>query len=302
MGRAIPDDRTGTNYHNLLSLLCRTFAVWNDHEALRLGAALAFYSILSLAPLMILVVGIVAVVFGRSTAHDQIIGQVEGMVGKEGGSAIRAMIEHAQKPATGVFASIVGIITMLFGASGVFGELQGALNKMWDVVPEKGGGIWTTIRQKFFSFGIVLAVGFLLLTSLLLSAGLAALGKYFEGILPLPEFVLSGLNFLFSFAGIAILFALIFKYIPATKIAWKDVCVGAIVTAFFFTLEKYLIGLYLGKTAVGSAYGAGGSLVIVIVWIYYSSLIVLFEAEFTHELNENDAAPKPAPGKIRDLE
>ena len=194
------------------------------------------------------------------------------------------MIEHAQKPASSIFASIVGVITVLFGASGVFGELRAALNTMWDVKPAPGGGIWTTVKQRFFSFGMVLAVGFLLVVSLVLSAALAALGKFFGGILPLPEFVMSAINFAVSLAGVALLFALIFKYVSDRKIAWKDVCVGAIVTAFFFTLGKYLIGLYLGKAAVGSAYGAAGSVVVVIVWVYYSSMIFLFGAEFTHVL------------------
>lgn len=275
---------TGMNYNHVWSVVRKTFSAWSDHEASRLGAALAFYSILSLAPLMLLAVAIVAMVVGHSTAQDQIIGQVEGMIGKEGGNAVRGMIEHAQQPASSTFASIVGVITVLFGASGVFGELRASLNTIWDVKPAPGGGIWTTVKQRFFSFGMVLAVGFLLLVSLVLSATLAAFGKFFDGILPLPEFVLSGINFAVSLAGIAFLFALIFKYVPERKIAWKDVWVGAITAAFFFTLGKYLIGLYLGKAAVGSAYGAAGSLIVVIVWVYYSSMIFLFGAEFTHVL------------------
>lgn len=273
------------NYANVWSLLRKTFSAWSDHEAPRLGAALAFYTILSLAPLLILVIAIVAVFFGQSTAQDQIIGQVDWMVGKDGGNAVRAMIEHAaQEPGSGTFASIIGVVTLLFGASGVFGELRSALNKMWDVNPEAGGGVWEMIRQRFFSFGMVLAVGFLLLVSLVLTAALAALGKFFGGILPFPEFVLSGINFVVSLAGIAILFALIFKYVPDTTIAWKDVWLGATATALFFTIGKYLTGLYLGKAAVGSAYGAAGSLVVVIVWVYYSAMIFLFGAEFTHVL------------------
>lgn len=271
-------------YNHLSSILRKTFSAWSDHEAPRLGAALAFYSILSLAPLVLLAVAIVAMVIGHPAAQDQIIGQVEGMIGKEGGNAVRGMIEHAQEPAAGAFASIVGVLTLLFGASGVFGELQAALNKVWDVKPSPGGGIWATVKQRFFSFGMVLAVGFLLLVSLVLSAALAALGKFFGGILPFPEFVLSGINFAVSLAGIAFLFALIFKYVPERKIAWKDIWGGAIATAFFFTLGKYLIGLYLGKAAVGSAYGAAGSLIVVIVWVYSSSMIFLFGAELTHVL------------------
>ncbi|MBV9769674.1 MAG: YihY/virulence factor BrkB family protein [Bryobacterales bacterium] len=279
------------NYRDWWPLLRKTVSAWSDHEAARLGAALTFYSILSLAPLLILVVAIVALVFGQSTAQGQLIGQVEGMIGSEGGKAFRDMIEHAQKPVSGSFASIVSVITLLFGASGVFGELQAALNTMWDVKSDAGGGIWATVKQRFFSFGMVLAVGFLLLVSLVLSAALAAFGKFFGGLLPAPEFVLSSINLVISLAAIAFLFALIFKYVPQTQIAWKDVWIGAIATAVFFTLGKYLIGLYLGKAAPGSAYGAAGSLVVVIVWIYYSSMIFLFGAEFTHVLaTENKEA------------
>ena len=282
------------NYSNLWAALRETFSAWSDHEAPRLGAALAFYTILSLAPLLILTIAVVALVFGHSTAQDQIIGQVEGMIGHDGGIAVRDMIERAAaKPASGTFASIVGVITLLFGASGVFGELRAALNKMWDVKPDTGGGIRGTIQQRFFSFGMVLGVGFLLLVSLVLSAGLATLGKFFGEILPFPEFVLSGINFVVSLTGIAFLFALIFRYVPETKIAWKDVWFGASATAFFFAIGKYLIGLYLGKAAVGSAYGAAGSLVVVIVWVYYSAMIFLFGAEFTHVLEQR---PRSATG------
>ena len=265
-------------------MLSQTFSAWNEHEGPRLGAALAFYTILSLAPLVILVIALVALIFGHSTAQDQLLGQVDSMIGHQGSEAVKGMIEHAQEPASGTFASIIGVITLLFGASGVFGELRSALNKMWDVRIDSGGGVWGTIKQRFFSFGMVLAVGFLLLVSLVISAALAALGKFFGGFLPMPEFVLSAINFMVSLAGTAVLFALIFRYVPETKIAWKDVWIGATVTALLFTIGEFLVGLYLGKAAVGSAYGAAGSLVVVIVWVYYSAMIFLFGAEFTHVL------------------
>ena len=265
-------------------MLSQTFSAWNEHEGPRLGAALAFYTILSLAPLVILVIALVALIFGHSTAQDQLLGQVDSMIGHQGSEAVKGMIEHAQEPASGTFASIIGVITLLFGASGVFGELRSALNKMWDVRIDSGGGVWGTIKQRFFSFGMVLAVGFLLLVSLVISAALAALGKFFGGFLPMPEFVLSAINFMVSLAGTAVLFALIFRYVPETKIAWKEVWIGATVTALLFTIGKFLIGLYLGKAAVGSAYGAAGSLIVVIVWVYYSAMIFLFGAEFTHVL------------------
>jgi membrane protein len=269
------------NYKAIWSLLSRTFSAWNEHEAPRLGAALAFYTLLSLAPLVILAIAIAALIFGHATAQGQLLGQVESMIGRQGSEAVKGMIEHAQEPASGAFASIIGVITLLFGASGVFGELRSALNRMWDVKPKSEGGLWGTIKQRFFSFGMVFAVGFLLLVSLVISAALAALGKFFGGLLPVPDFVLSAINFVVSLAGVAVLFALIFRYVPEIKVPWRRIWIGATVTALLFTIGKFLIGLYLGKAAVGSAYGAAGSLVVIIVWVYYSAMIFLFGAEFT---------------------
>jgi membrane protein len=273
------------NYKTISSILRETFAAWNEHEAPRFSAALAFYTILSLAPLVILVIAILGLVLGHSSAQNQLLGQVGGMVGRQGSEAVKGMIEHAQKPASGLFASLIGVITLLFGASGVFGELRSALNTMWDVKPEGAGGLWEAVKQRFFSFGMVLAVGFLLLVSLVISVALAALGKFFGELLPIPEFVLGFISFVVSLAGAAVLFALIFRYVPQTTVSWRNAGVGAALTAFLFTIGKSLIGLYLGKAAVGSAYGAAGSLVVVIVWVYYSAMIFLFGAEFTHVLD-----------------
>ena len=269
------------NYKNSWTIFRQTFSAWTKHEAPTLGAALAFYTILSLAPLVVLVVSIVALIFGRSTAQHELLGQVQSLIGQQGSEAVKGIIDHAQKPASGIFASIVSVITLLFGASGVFGQLRSALNKMWDVQPKSAGGLWGTIKQNVFSFGMVLAVGFLLMVSLVVSAALAAIGKYFGGLLPMPEFALQILNFLVSFAGISVLFALILRYVPDTRTPWKDLWVGSMMTALLFTIGKFLIGIYLGKAAVGSAYGAAGSLVAVLVWVYYSAMIFLFGAEFT---------------------
>lgn len=280
-------------FTNLWSTIRQTFSAWNDHDAQRLAAALAFYTILSLAPLVILVIAVVALAFGHSSAQARIMSQVQGMIGPDGASAVRSMIDHSQKPASSISASIIGVITLLFGASGVEGELRSALNKIWEVKPASPSGFVGLIKERFFSFGMVLATGFLLLVSLALSAALAVLGKFFGEALPMPEFVLSAISFLVSFAGISVLFALIFKYLPETTIVWKDAAMGAIATAFFFTIGKSLIGLYLGKAGVTSAYGAAGSVIAVVVWVYYSSMIFFFGAEFTHEL----AAPQQRSGE-----
>lgn len=261
--------------------LKQTVWAWNEHEAPRLGAALSFYTMLSIAPLVILVIAIASLVFGHSEAQNEIIRQVQGIMGAEGAKAVATVIERGQKP-TGVFASVIGVITLLVGASGAFSELQSALNKIWDVQPQAGSGIASLIRSRLFSFGMVLAVGFLLLVSLVITAGLAVVGKFFGEILPMPEPLLHTVNFAVSFAGISALFALIFKYVPEASIKWQDVWEGAIATALLFTIGKSLIGLYLGKAAVGSAYGAAGSLIVVIVWVYYSAMIFFFGAEFAH--------------------
>jgi membrane protein len=275
----------GMNYQSIETLLVRALSEWKKHEAPRLGAALAFYSILSLAPLVILTVAIVALVFGHSAAQDDLIEQAQNMLGQEGAGAVKAVLQHAQKPASGIVASVIGAITLLFGASGVAGELQSALNRIWDAKSENPGGIWGAVKQRLFSISMVLGVGFLLLVSLVISAALAALGKFYGTLLPMPQFVLDAINFVVSMAGIAVLFALIFRYVPAVSVAWKTAWVGGSVTAVLFTIGKFLIGLYLGKSAVGSPYGAAGSIIAIIVWVYYSAMIFLLGAEFTHVLD-----------------
>lgn len=276
----------------LWSTLKQSFAAWISHEGPRFGAALSFYSLVSLAPLIILVIALVSLVIGHSAAQDQIINEVQAFIGADGAKAVRTVIEHSKEPAASSFASIVGIVTLLFGASGVFAELQSALNKIWDVRRDREGNILSLIGVYAFAFGMTVAVGFLLLVSLVVSAVLAALGRFAGEILPVPESVMATLNFLVSFSGISVLFALLFKYVPDIKIRWRDVWEGAIVTAVLFTVGKSLIGVYLGKAAVGSAYGAAGSLIVVVLWVYYSAMIFLFGAEFTH-VRARDRRTKP---------
>jgi membrane protein len=278
---------------DFLSIFKMTFAAWNKHEAPRLGAALAFYTILSLSPLVIIVVALAGLIFSRSTAQAHVLSQVQGMIGLEGGKAMQSMLANAQKPAAGILGTIVGLLSLLFGASGVFTELRSALNLIWEVNPEETSGVVALLRERFFSFGMVLSIGFLLLVSLVISAVLAAVGKFFGGLLPISSSVLAVLNFLLSYIGVAVLFGLIFRFVPEARVRWRSVWPGALATALFFIIGKTLIGLYLGKSSLGSAYGAAGSVIVVIVWVYYSAQIFFFGAEFTHAYSEYRSASAP---------
>jgi membrane protein len=268
-------------FERLGFLLRAAFNSWSDHNAPQLGAALAFYTLLSLAPLVILVVALASVVLGHPEAEGQFIAQVHSIAGDAAAEAVRGMLQTSDKPTANSVATIVGIVTLLFGASGAFGELRSALNTMWDVKLQNISGLRSLIRERIFSFGMVLAVGFLLLVSLLASTALAALEKFSSAMLPAPPYAMRVINVLISLLVISFLFSLIYKFVPETPVRWRDVWAGAIATAFFFTLGKELLGIYFVRADVGSAYGAAGSLVVLIVWVYYSALIFLFGAELT---------------------
>ena len=281
-----------------LALLKQTYSEWSDHQAPRLGAAVAFYSLLSFAPLLLLVTAVIALAFGQQSAQGALINEARQLIGDKGAETVESLLRNAQQPASGAFASLVAFATLLFGASGVFAELQDALNLIWGASLDTSSGIWGLVKQRIFSFGMVLSVGFLLLGSLLLSTGLAFIGRAFGELFAIPTAVLETINFLGSFLVITVLFALMFKYVPAASIPWRYVRIGAVGTALLFTLGKFLLGLYLGKASVGSTYGAAGSLVAVIVWIYYSAQIFFFGAEFTHVYAESQGihAGEPAKG------
>ena len=270
-----------TKAQGIGSLLRDAFYAWIDDKAPALGAALAYYTVFALAPLLIIVIAIAGLAFGREAAQGQILSQIEGLVGEQGGRAVQAMLENARQPGPGIVASAVGLITLIVASTGVFAQLQDSLNTIWRVTPKPGRGILGIIRDRLLSFLMVIVAGFLLLVSLVLSAALAALGKFFSYLLPVPEAVLHGVNFVVSFAVITLLFAAIYKVLPDAKISWSDVWIGAAVTSLLFSLGKFMIGLYLGKGSVASAYGAAGSLVIILVWVYYSAQILLYGAEFT---------------------
>lgn len=251
----------------------------------RLGASLAFYTLLSLAPLLVVVVAMAAFAFGKQAAQGQLFWQIQGLVGLKGARVIQGVLDGAYKPGTGILATVLGLLTLAVGASSVVVELRGALNTIWHVpdVPDTTGlsSVLRMVQERFYSFALVLGVGFLLLVSLVLNACLAAMGKFFAGFLPAPEGVLQGATSLVSFLVITGLFAAIYKLMPDVRLQWSDVIVGACVTALLFTAGKYVIGLYLGKAGLGSAYGAAGSLVVILVWVYYSSQLFFLGAEFT---------------------
>lgn len=254
---------------------------WVADNAPRLGAALAFYTLFSLAPVLIVTMAVAGIVFGQEAAQGEIVRQFQGLMGTQGAAAIETIIQSTNRPALGVFATTLGLLTILVGASGAFNELQDALNTIWKV-DSSAKSFWKiTSRQRFFSLGLVVATGFLLLTSLVVTAFLSAAEKFVSHSLPLPLIVLESTNFILSFAVITMLFAAILKFIPDTTIFWRDVWMGAAVTALLFTVGKVVIGFYLGHSALTSAYGAAGSLVIFLVWIYYSAQILLFGAELT---------------------
>jgi membrane protein len=265
----------------IIGLLRETFTEWNEDKASRLAAALAYYTIFSLAPLLIIAIAIAGAVFGEEAARGEIVTQIQGLVGRDGAKFIETAIEGASKPKAGTIASLISIAVLLFGASGLFAQLQDSLNTIWEVQPKPGRGLIGIVRDRFLSFTMVLGVGFLLLVSLILSAALAGLVNFVGSLLPGIAGLLQFANFVLSFAVTTLLFALIYKVLPDVKIAWSDVWSGAIVTSLLFSIGRFLLGLYLGNSSFGSTYGAAGSVVIILVWVYYAAQILFFGAEFT---------------------
>jgi membrane protein len=268
----------------LFSHLRQSWADWNEDNAPRLGAALAFYTLLSISPLVILVVAIISLLFDRSRTQMHLLSEAQALVGSSGRDAIEAMLQSGRKLSSGVVSTVVGVATLAFGATTVFNELRSSLNLIWDATPKETSGIKGMLRERVFSLGMVFSVGFILLVSLLASSALGAMTKFFGGLIPIPPSALEMFNFVISFCGISVLFALILKYVPETHVEWKDVRAGAIATSVLFTIGKTLLGLYLGKATPGSAYGAAGALVVLVIWVYYSAQIFFFGAEFTHVL------------------
>jgi membrane protein len=249
---------------------------------MRLSSSLAYYAIFSLAPLLVIVVSIAGVIFGEEAARGQLAQQISTLAGTRAGEVIQSAVQSsASEKTTGVLATVVSTAVVLFGASTVFAELKDALNTIWGVVVKPGRPFLALVRDRFFSFSIVMAVGFLLLVSLVISAFLAALGKYMSGGLQLSPAVWQTWDFFISLAVFSGLFAMIFKLLPSVRLGWRDVWLAGVATAFLFTLGKFIIGYYLGTRSIASSFGAAGSIVIVLTWIYYSACILFFGAELT---------------------
>ena len=270
------------NLKGLWMLVKDTFVQWSDDNPFQSAAALAYYTLFSMAPLLLIAIAVAGLVFGREASQNQIIGVIEDLVGVQSARAIQAIIESAgQRPDSGFFASAIGMIFLLLGAGGVVGQLQDSLNTIWRVVPKTGRGIMGFLQDRLVSYSMVLSVGFLLLVSLVISAVLTAVSGIVGGFLPIDAATAYTLDLVVSFAFITLLFAVIYKFVPDVRIAWRDVWIGAATTSLLFSVGKFLIGFYLGHSTVTSIYGAAGSLVTLLLWVYYSSLMFFFGAELT---------------------
>lgn len=278
------------------ALLSQTWEDWNRDNVPRLGAALAFYTALSLAPLLVLSLRVAAFFFGDEAARGEIERQIDSVIGEQGAEAVQAMLENANRPDEGLVATILSVITLLFGASGVFGQLQESLNTIWEVAPKPGRGLWGMIQDRFFSVVMVIGVAFLMLVSLVVSAAMSFAGAYLFHWLRDFQWLSQTLNLGLSLAVFTAVFAMMFKIVPDARIAWRDVWLGAAITAVLFTIGKFAIGVYLGRSSLASSYGVAGSLIVLLVWVYYSAQIMFFGAEFT-QVYANRYGQKVLPSK-----
>lgn len=267
---------------HLFDLCKKAVMAWIDDFAPSMGAAISYYTVFSLAPLLVIVIAVAGAVFGREAVQGEIVGQLQGLIGRDGALAVQGLIKSASEPAKGLLAGLISMGVLLVGATTVFAELQSALDRIWHV-PEKAkpSGIWAVLRARVLSFGLIMGVAFLLMVSLSVSAGISAMGSWATGQLPGWELLLQGINMALSLAITTVLFAMIFRFMPSVPIAWSDVWVGAAVTSVLFELGKFLIGLYLGKSGVNESFAAAGSLVVLLAWVYYAAQIFLLGAEFT---------------------
>jgi membrane protein len=263
-----------------------------EDEPLTRGAAIAFYAATSIAPLLLIVISIAGMVFGREASQGAVIGQLSGLMGKQTAEFLQTTLANASNAETGTVAAIIGVVTLIATASGVFGEMQSALNVIWKAEPT-GTTVSRLVRARAASLGLVGALAFLLVISLVVSAGVTAFGTYLNAILPFGEVVVSAVNTIVSFGLLSLVFAAIYKVLPDRPLTWRDVALGAVITALLFTIGKSLIGWYIGSSAIASTYGAAGSLIVFLLWVYYSVQIFLFGAEITKAFTERDAPEDP---------
>lgn len=292
------------NLQQFFKLVKKSVLAWVDDYAPSMGAAISYYTVFSIAPLMIIVIAVAGFVWGQEAVRGEIIGQLSDLIGQEGAAGVQALIESADKPAKGLVATIISIGVLIVGATTVFAELQSALDRIWKAPQApQSSGLWATLRSRLLSLGFILGLGFLILVSLISSAAIAAIGSWARGILPGWETMLYIINTAFSLGVTTVLFAMIYKIMPQVKVSWRDVWVGASVTALLFELGKLLISLYIGKSSVTSSFAAAGSLVVLLIWVYYSAQIFLLGAEFTWAYaNDHGSLSKEANGSGAPLE
>ncbi len=272
----------GPSFNEWWALIKRAFAAWVEDYAPSMGAALSYYTVFSLAPVLLIVISIAGLIFGAEAARGEIFGQLRGLMGVDAAKAIQDILTSVNEPAEGITATVIGIVLLVIGATTVFAELQDALDRIWRApARDKTSGLWGLVRARLLSFGMILGIAFLLIVSLVLGAATAAMGKWWSGAFGSWEVLAQLVNIVFGFAVTTVGFAMIYKIMPRVKVRWHDVWLGAAVTALLFTVGRFLISLYIGKSGIASGYGAAGSLVIVFVWVYYSAQIFLLGAEFT---------------------
>jgi membrane protein len=283
------------DWAEIKSLFLSAFDQWNKQNATRLAGSLAFYSLLSLAPLMLVLVSVVGLFLGHTAAEREVAREVTALVGPAAGNAVAAFIKGSKSTSGGIIATLFGLLTLLFSASGVVIELRSALNVIWEVPQKDESGfamVKSFVKERLFSFAMVLAVGFLLIISLFVSAWITALGALSAGVLPAEEAIFHVINIVVSFAVISVLFAAIYKVMPDVRLEWQDVLLGGAVTSVLFTLGKFLLGMYLGRASFSSMYGAAASIVVLIAWVYYSAQIFFLGAEFTREFSRRHGTHK----------
>jgi membrane protein len=264
------------------TVLRKAANAWIDDHAQSMGAALSYYTVFSIAPLLLIAISVAGLVFGREAAQGAVVDQLQGLIGRNGAQAIQDLLKNVSRPSEGILATITGVVVLVIGATSVFGELQDDLDRIWQVpTRQKVAGWWAFLHARLLSIGMILAIGFLLLVSLAASAAFDAFASWSTSALAGWEGLVHVVNFVLSFVLTTALFAMIYRFMPQATIEWRDVAIGAVVTALLFAVGKYLIGLYIGKSALASGFGAAGSLAVLLAWVYYSAQIFLFGAEFT---------------------